>query len=154
MYHWPTISINKHRMITVCLYLKNRSGTVPKNCYRTVLVTVCTGPKQSVRSSLKIISIDMPFQIWQLIIRPPCFSFINPWHMHEGYNTCFVICSFVHLIIMSIELQRSAITSMRQLEYEQANGLQGFIQWGVPWDFPPGSISPLEFHQIILQLCI
>ena len=52
---------------------------------------------------------------------------INPRRMREGYGTCFVTRSFIRSLILSIALQRSAITSTRRLRYEQAkhdHGLQ------------------------------
>ena len=48
---------------------------------------------------------------------------INP--RPEGYGSRFVVHSFVRSFILSTALQRAALTSSRQLRYEQAKHVDG-----------------------------
>ena len=56
-------------------------------------------------------------------------SFINP--RPEGYGSRFVVRSFVHSFVLFTALQRAALTSSRQLRYEQAKHVDGlqFDSW-------------------------
>ena len=51
------------------------------------------------------------------------FTIINP--RPEGYGSRFVVHSFVRSFILSTALQRAALTSSRQLRYEQAKHVDG-----------------------------